>query len=121
MITWLWSHFAVQPSAHHTQGRESIVTTANHATPSMLTQATALAARTADAYSAKRYASWVACATALLGRGYTAQQSQEILRSKITRWAADASSQRYGRATANDLMRFMDRHPSDVRAVGAGL
>lgn len=77
-------------------------------------QAKKLAARTSDAYSASRYASWEAVARALLGRGFTPLAVEAILRSKLTRWAADASSAAHGRATANDLLRFIDRQPDQV-------
>jgi len=55
-------------------------------------QAQALAERTADAYSCDRYVSWKACAAVLLRRGYTDRQAATILRSRIMRWAVDASS-----------------------------
>jgi hypothetical protein len=74
----------------------------------------ALAERSCDAYSADRYASWKAVATALLRRGYTPVVAEAILRSKLTRWAADASDAPHGRATANDLLRFIDRQPDQV-------
>jgi hypothetical protein len=80
-------------------------------------QIDALAERSADAYSADDYASWKACAAALLRRGYTDRQAEEILRSKITRWAIDASDKPEGRATSSDLLRFIDRCPGDVIAV----
>jgi hypothetical protein len=44
-------------------------------------------------------------------------QAEEILRSKLIRWAADRSSANAGRATANDLLRFIDRHPDEVLAL----
>jgi hypothetical protein len=84
---------------------------------SIAKMAATIAALTEDAYSFHRYASWKACAAALLRRGYNEEQTEEILRSKITRWAADMA--RGNRATANDLVRFMDNHPNDVRAVVA--
>jgi hypothetical protein len=71
--------------------------------------------RSEDAYSYDRYASWRACAAALLRKGFTTRQAWTILLSKLTRWAADASSAPYGRATARDLMRFIDRHQQDTR------
>ena len=80
-------------------------------------QIQALADRAADAYSADCYASWKACAAALLRRGYSDRQAEAILRSKITRWAVDSSGKREGRATANDLLRFMDRCPDHTVAV----
>ena len=80
-------------------------------------QVQALADRTADSYSCDRYASWKACAAALLRRGYTDRQAEEILRSKFTRWAADQSDAADGRATAADLLRFMDRCQGETRAL----
>jgi hypothetical protein len=77
-------------------------------------QIAALAESTADAYSADSYASWSAVAGALLRRGYTAAQAESIMRSKLTRWAADQANSRDGRATANDLLRFLDRCPDEV-------
>lgn len=77
-------------------------------------QISALAKRTEDAFSFERYASWSAIVTALLRRGYTEAQVESILRSKIMRWAADHRSARYGRATANDLLRFIDRCTDEV-------
>jgi hypothetical protein len=73
--------------------------------------------RSEDAYSYDRYASWRACAAALLRKGFTPCQARAILLSKLTRWAADASNAPYGRATAVDLMRFIDHHPQDTRAI----
>lgn len=71
-----------------------------------------LAEKTADAYSCDRYASWTAVCGGLLAAGYTEQQAEAILRSKWTRWAADASQdsgKRYGRATAMDLLSWMSK------------
>ena len=78
-------------------------------------QVQALAVRTADAYSFDRYASWKACAAALLRRGYNDRQAEKILRSRIMRWVADNA--RHGYATSNDLLRFMDRDPSAIFVV----
>lgn len=79
----------------------------------MSPQAKALAARTEDAYSFRRYASWPAVADALLNEGYSTAQTEEIMRSKITRWAADNSKASYGRATSLDVLRFlMTNHPA---------
>lgn len=66
-----------------------------------------LANKCADAYSADRYASWPAVAEWLLRKGYTEAEAEAIMRSKWTRWAADASSNRYGRNTAADLAAWM--------------
>ena len=80
-------------------------------------QIRALAERTEDAYSFDRYASWPAVVAVLLRRGYTDRQTEEILRSKFMRWAADQSSARYGRATARDLLRLMDSCQGATRAL----
>jgi hypothetical protein len=74
----------------------------------------ALARRTMDAYAVPLYASWTACAGALLRRGYTEQQAEQILRSKFARWAADQAG-RLGRATSLDLLRFIDGCQGETR------
>ena len=62
----------------------------------------------ADAYSTSNYAGgWGPCIKMLRRHGYNDQQIEAIIRSKWTRWAADASSARYGRATSADLARFL--------------
>ena len=74
--------------------------------------ATAIAARCGDAYSAGAYSNWAAVAEMLLRRGYSETDTEQIMRSKWTRWAGDASMRnRYGRYTAADLARFMDGAP----------
>lgn len=78
--------------------------------------AAALAERTSDAYSVPAYASWNACAATLLRRGFSTIESEAILRSKWMRWAADASTARYGRATSRDLDRFLDEMTPDALA-----
>lgn len=79
-------------------------------------QAAALVNRTKDAYSVNRYAAWSAVAAALLQRGYTPIAAEAILRSKITRWAADARERR-GRASALDLLHYLDRFPDVVTSL----
>jgi predicted nicotinamide N-methyase len=37
------------------------------------------------------------------------------LRSKLTRWARDVSSNKYGFNSANDLARYMDKNPEAVK------
>ncbi len=71
-------------------------------------KAITVAMRTSNAYSVNNYASWVACASMLLRRGYTAAQAEAILRSKWMRWSCDASNKRYGTNTSVDLARFLD-------------
>jgi hypothetical protein len=87
-------------------------------------RATRLAALTADAYSYDRYRSWRSCARMLLTAGYGEPEAEAILRSKWTRWAADAvESPRkpYGRATGRDLLAFVRRQtPADLLALVTG-
>lgn len=78
-------------------------------------RAALLAAETADAYSAHRYRSWRAVCAALLAR-YTYKQAEEILRSKFTRWAADASAAGEGKATVADLLNLLDTCTGATRA-----
>lgn len=52
-----------------------------------------LSEKTQDAYSANRYgAQWVNCAALLLECKFTAEEAEEILRSKFMRWSADGAS-----------------------------
>lgn len=73
--------------------------------------AAVIAARCEDAYSFGRYRSWVGVAEALLARGYDAEEVEIIMRSKWMRWAADDGGRPYGRATARDLISWIDEHP----------
>lgn len=68
-----------------------------------------LAAATKDAYSFPRYGKtqWLACSAFLAARGYSIEQADAILRSKIMRYAADNAA-RYNRATVNDLADCLD-------------
>jgi hypothetical protein len=77
-------------------------------------QVTALAKRTKDAWSVRYYASWAAVAKALLQRSYTPIAAEAILRSKLTRWAADTSAAPYGRVPARELLNYLDRFPNVV-------
>ena len=87
-------------------------------------QAERIAERCRDAYSADRYASWPAVAQALLRAGYTERETETIMRSKITRWAADSlpagSARRYGNApayiVANFAVNFFAAHPTESLA-----
>lgn len=76
----------------------------------------ALAERLSDAYSTDRYRSeWAPSIKALRAAGYDDRQIEAIIRSKWTRWAADAGGKRYGQATAKDLMTFVaHRRPSEL-------
>lgn len=69
---------------------------------------------TEDAYSFYVYGakSWGACFKMLRRRGYDDRQAESVMRSKHTRWAADASGKPYGKTTSRDLERYMDKHPS---------
>jgi hypothetical protein len=76
-----------------------------------------LAERTKDAWSTRYYASWTAVAKALLRRGYTPIAAEAILRSKLTRWAADKSTAPHGRVPARDLLSYLDRFPHEVTSL----
>ena len=86
------------------------------------TRADELAARTSDAYSFDNYGEkrWRASAAMLLNRGYSDEEAECILRSKWTRWAADAASfrkgWRYGHTNSADLARFLDSMDTNERA-----
>lgn len=69
-------------------------------------EAAMIAARTTDAYSFDRYGRgpWTMIAKRLAQRGYDAQQIEAVLRSKITRWAADSARV----PTSMDVLRFLD-------------
>lgn len=78
---------------------------------------------TSIAYSYDRYANWSSLVRMLLRRGFTEVETAAILRSKWTRWAADESTARYGKATSKDLERFIDRQKNlaaEVAALVAG-
>lgn len=68
-----------------------------------------IAAQTTDAYSFPRYGKkhWLDCVRMLVTHGYDAVQVECILRSKITRYAADRHEGR-GKATAGDLLQFVE-------------
>ena len=50
-----------------------------------------IASSTEDAYSYYRYADWLGCVKALANMGFGPRAIAVILRSKVTRWAADAA------------------------------
>ena len=81
------------------------------------TAAAALATRCADAYSAPAYRSWEAVARALLRDGWTAQEAECIMRSKITRWARDAEPKDYGygRYPARVVTEYVKHNAAVVR------
>lgn len=60
-------------------------------------------------YSLDNYGGdWTACIKMLRKRGMSDREIEAVLRSKWTRWAADASSKSYGKANSADLARFLD-------------
>ena len=63
-------------------------------------RAYAIASRCQDAYSANRYANWHEVARTLLALGFTDAEAETVMRSKITRWAADFSPHPYGKTPA---------------------
>lgn len=62
-----------------------------------------VAQKCANAYSAKRYRSWPAVAQQILNLGYTEDQTQTIMESKLVRWIADGSKNTYGRVSSRDV------------------
>lgn len=76
-------------------------------TPERLTRAQAVAERCADAYSVDRYASWPEVARVLLAMGFTEAEAEAVMRSKITRWAADDTPHRYGRVPARLVREYI--------------
>lgn len=81
-------------------------------------RANAIAATTTDAYSFDRYGirNWRNAARMLLSHGVSERDAEIVLRSKWTRWAADASNADHGNATAKDLEKFM----TTMRGCGFG-
>jgi hypothetical protein len=67
-----------------------------------------IAEKTEDAYSADRYSNWAAVAEVLLQRGHSEAEVEEILRSKWTRWAADASNKPYGKASSKSMLSWLE-------------
>ena len=103
--------FATAQSSLHRAASDDLVLFVN---PSRLRKlADLIADATADAYSADRYASWKGVALSLLQAGYSLEATQAILRSKWTRWAADAWSDRsprarYGHIPAKSVIAWLD-------------
>lgn len=77
------------------------------ATPTRRERARVIAERCADAYSFDRYNSWPEVARTLLAMGFTDAETEAVMRSKITRWAADWESKPYGHATAKAVAKFI--------------
>jgi hypothetical protein len=68
-----------------------------------------LADKLQDAHSTSRYKDgWLDCVKALRQRGYTDFKIEWIIRSKLTRWAADVSYHTDGNVTAEDLLHYID-------------
>lgn len=59
-------------------------------------------------YSENRYSSWRQVAKLLLAKGYEPKEAAAIMRSKWTRWAADAYETTYGKCPATAIIRFID-------------
>jgi hypothetical protein len=69
-----------------------------------------IAEATSDAFSADAYRSWPACVKVCLERGYSLWETEDILRSKITRWARDAyDGPDNGRVPAKALAAWLDK------------
>jgi hypothetical protein len=66
-----------------------------------------LANRCEDAYSVDRYKSWSKVAEALLDYGLTERQVEAVMRSKWTRWAADAHGGAYGTIPAKAIISYI--------------
>lgn len=69
-----------------------------------------IAEKTSDAYSVGRYNSWEACIKALKKINLDEKEIEAVLRSKWTRWAADSSNAPYGKASSNDLIRYIEKN-----------
>jgi hypothetical protein len=72
--------------------------------------AAALAERTADAYSADRFASWQGLAEDLLAAGYSEREAEAIMRSKYARWSADDHGAEYGQVPASALVDYAKKY-----------
>ena len=66
-----------------------------------------LAEKTSGSYSFDRYVNWESCVKSLRNAGYSDQEIEAILLSKITRWAGDSSNKSYGKVTAKDLLNYL--------------
>lgn len=88
-------------------------------------RAAQIATKTADAYSAGGYTSWLACVKMLAKRGLDDASIEAVLRSKWMRWARDCSDNPSGKASSLDLARFMDDPrnectPENIKRLVAG-
>lgn len=80
----------------------------------LMRYAARLARRTRDAYSAERFQRWEDCALALEASGLSVAVAETILRSRLTRWAADHSERLDYKPRAGDLLAFMAAQPGAV-------
>jgi hypothetical protein len=76
-----------------------------------------VAAACEDAYSFDRYRSWPAVSEAFLKAGLDPLQAEAMMRSKHTRWAADASNRAYGRATSTDITKYITKYITNLDVV----
>lgn len=75
-------------------------------------------ARMSDAYSYKYFRNgWIPCIKMLRSRGYLDREIEDILRSKVTRWARDNSRNQNYYHTAADLARYMDANPNTIKEI----
>lgn len=76
-----------------------------------------LAKKTSDAYSFDYYGAteWLKIIQFLLGRGYSNEAVEEIVRSKHTRWAAD--SRRDVEADAMDFFNYYRKNSDGIDAM----
>lgn len=58
-------------------------------------------------YSQDRYSSWEDVAQTLLNLSFSDKEAEAIMRSKFTRWAADASDEVYGEVSSADLVAYL--------------
>lgn len=76
----------------------------------------ALAERCSNAYSTNRYrGGWNGCVSMLRRRGYSDTLIETVIRSKWTRWAADASDMPYGRVTSTALANYLNNMQNEKR------
>lgn len=79
----------------------------------------ALAVKTQDAYSASHFGNdeWEKSAAMLADRGFTANDAEIILRSKLTRWCRDAYSEN-DEGKAEYLERFINEQRNVFQGLG---
>lgn len=87
------------------------------------TEVEKFAEKLADAYSTDGYRNgWRACIK-MLRRDFNMndREIEAVIRSKWTRWAADASVNRYGHHTAKDLAAYLTKMGRDLKSELAAL